>query len=70
MERLLEDKDAALGRRLKDLEIVKEIIGFFFAGSGTTANATIFLIWAVLKDRRVHENLIAELRKAFPDPCP
>ncbi len=68
MERLLEDTDPALGRRLHDLEIVEEILSFFFAGSGTTANTTIFLIWSVLKDPRIHQTLIAELRKAFPDP--
>ena len=68
MNLLIEEDDGSLGCPLSDLQIVEEVLSFFFAGSGTTANTLIFLIWAVLKDARVHEKLVSELKEAFPSP--
>lgn len=67
MNYLLQGVDDSFGRPLDDLQIVEEVLSFFFAGSGTTANTLIFLIWAVLKEPNVHELLFAELKEAFPD---
>lgn len=68
MNYLVEENDDSLGRPLNDLQIVEEVLSFFFAGSGTTANTLIFLVWAVLKDPGVHGKLVSELRDAFPNP--
>lgn len=62
MNYLVEENDDSLGRPLNDLQIVEEVLSFFFAGSGTTANTLIFLVWAVLKDPGVHGKLVSELR--------
>lgn len=67
MNYLIEETDEGSGGPLNDLQIVEEVLSFFFAGSGTTANTLVFLIWAVLKDPKVHETLVAELKEALPD---
>ena len=68
MSSLLYKSDGYLGRRLVDLEIAEELISFVFAGSGTTANTLVFLIWSVLRNPEIHRKLKQELREAFPDP--
>lgn len=68
LERFFNDKDTSLNRPLDDLEITEEILSFFFAGSGTTANTTIFLIWAVLKNPQIRQDLCDEIRGALSNP--
>lgn len=67
INRLLENKDDFLGRRLEDIEVSEELIGFMFAGSGTAANTIVFLIWAVLEHKSVLEKLVAELDQELPE---
>ncbi|KAK2685465.1 hypothetical protein QWA68_015695, partial [Fusarium oxysporum] len=68
LERFFKDKDASLDCPLDDLEITEEILSLMFAGTGTTANTTIFLIWAVLKNPQIRQDLCAEIRGALSNP--
>lgn len=67
INRLLENKDDFLGRRLEDIEVSEELIGFMFAGSGTVANTITFLVWAVLRDKQVLDKLAEELDRELPE---
>lgn len=66
MDRLIKNTNTCLNRRLNDEEIAEELIGFMFAGSGTAANTTVFLMWAVARDRRILDALVKELKEAIP----
>jgi benzoate 4-monooxygenase len=66
MDSLINQPDPYLNRQLTDLEIAEELIGFLFAGSGTAANTTIFLIWSVARDERIRRLLVEELDAALP----
>ena len=66
INRLLENKDSFLDRRLEDIEITEELISIMFAGSGTAANTIVFLVWAVLEHPKVHETLVEELDRELP----
>ncbi|OOF90885.1 hypothetical protein ASPCADRAFT_10335 [Aspergillus carbonarius ITEM 5010] len=62
------DEDAFLGRPLTNSELAEECMAGMFAGSGTTANTFLFLLWACLRRPDIVDRLKAELREAFPDP--
>ena len=47
--------------RLSDFEIRLEASGYIIAGSDTTAITLTYLVWAVCRDRKVQEKLVAEL---------
>lgn len=46
---------------LSDREIRNDAQSFIVAGSDTTANTLTYLVWAVLRDKRIQERLVAEL---------
>ncbi|PWY89842.1 cytochrome P450 [Aspergillus heteromorphus CBS 117.55] len=61
------ENDNFLGRPLTNSELAEECMAGMFAGSGTTANSFIFLLWACLRKPNVVAKLKSELREAFPD---
>ncbi|PYH94886.1 cytochrome P450 [Aspergillus ellipticus CBS 707.79] len=63
------ENDNFLGRPLTNSELAEECMAGMFAGSGTTANSFIYLLWACLQRPAVVTKLKAELREAFPDPA-
>ncbi|KAL4931663.1 cytochrome P450 [Aspergillus undulatus] len=49
------------GECLSDREIRNDAQSFIVAGSDTTANTLTYLVWSVLKNRKIQERLVAEL---------
>lgn len=48
---LLMSEDTHLSRKLIPLELVEEVMGLTFAGSGTTSTTLTYLIYSLSKDR-------------------
>ncbi|EXJ67488.1 uncharacterized protein A1O5_09501 [Cladophialophora psammophila CBS 110553] len=59
---MLVNEDPYLGRRLTQLELVEELMGITFAGSGTTSSTLTYLLYAMSKDMGRQERLRQELR--------
>lgn len=57
---------AGQSQTLSDAEIEQEAANLIVAGSDTTAVTMTYLVWAVLKDPKIHTRLVAELR-TLPD---
>ncbi|KIW47650.1 uncharacterized protein PV06_00324 [Exophiala oligosperma] len=68
MTSLTEKPDTWLRRKLTDVEVAEELLAIMFAGSGTSANTIVFLIWSVVRDKDIYNKLKAELRGVAPDP--
>lgn len=49
------------GECFSDREIRNDAQSFIVAGSDTTANTLVYLIWSVLKDKKIQERLVTEL---------
>lgn len=49
------------GECFSDREIRNDAQSFIVAGSDTTANTLVYLIWSVLKDKVIQEKLVTEL---------
>lgn len=49
------------GECFSDREIRNDAQSFIVAGSDTTANTLVYLIWSVLKDKGIQEKLVTEL---------
>lgn len=68
MTSLIEKPDTWLKRKLTDVEVAEELLAIMFAGSGTSANTIVFLIWSVVRDRGIHKKLKTELQQLIPNP--
>jgi cytochrome P450 len=67
INRLLENTDEHIGRKLNDFEVAEELIGIIFGGAGTSANTMTFLVWEVLKNPDIHKKLMDELLNEYPE---
>ena len=52
---------------LSPMDLVVEVQSFITAGTDTTAVTLTYLVWAVCKDKRIHERLVRELQ-CLPEP--
>ncbi|RJE27307.1 Cytochrome P450 [Aspergillus sclerotialis] len=68
MTSLTEKPDTWLQRPLTDVEVAEELLAIMFAGSATTANTVVFLIWSVARNKAVHNKLKTELQELIPNP--
>ncbi|KIW31319.1 uncharacterized protein PV07_02976 [Cladophialophora immunda] len=68
MTSLIEKPDAWLKRKLTDVEVAEELLAIMIAGSGTSANTIVFLIWAVVRHPGVYKKLKAEVYERIPHP--
>ncbi|KAK5049564.1 hypothetical protein LTR84_004493 [Exophiala bonariae] len=64
---LLLSVDKHLGRKLKRDELIEELMGLTFAGSGTTSTTLTYLLYALAKDSDRQERLREELRSSAGD---
>ena len=62
MTPLLESDDAYLGRKLTQDELLEEVMGVIFAGSGTTSTTLTYLIYALARDKTIQDKLRKELQ--------
>lgn len=61
---LLCNTDVHLGRKLTTDEVLEELMGLTFAGSGTTSTLLSYLLWSLAKDTRTQDLLREELLNA------
>lgn len=58
---LLCNTDVHLGRKLTNDEVLEELMGLTFAGSGTTSTLLSYLLWSLAKDTKTQDLLREEL---------
>lgn len=63
---MLTHTDGFLGRRLTKEEVLEEVMGLTFAGSGTTSTTLTYLVYSLARDATLQDQLREELR-AVPE---
>ena len=58
---MLTQKDGFLGRKLTEEEVLEEVMGLTFAGSGTTSTTLTYLVYSLARDATLQDRLREEL---------
>ena len=66
LARLIEARDPDTGEPLEEVELQTEAWSNIVAGSDTTATSLTSIMFRVMKNPRIYERLVTEIRTAFP----